>query len=102
MVMVAVAVAVDVWFGLTSKFSRMGASELYAGVTPFAISNGRINKIVTRIQRLANLFLCSGGCIFSIVGVIGCTSVGKHNWSLISLSSPPKSIDVFKELCQVL
>jgi len=85
-VAVAVAVAVGVRPGVTTKFLRLGA--LYTGVTPLAVNNRRANKRM-RIQRLANLILCDGDCIFSMVEVTGGTSGYLRNWSTRSLSSFP-------------
>ena len=101
LVMVVEAVAVGVNLGATIKFSRMGALELNVGVTPIAMSNRRTN-IMIRIQRFVNLFLYGGDCGISVVTVIGCTSRGKQNWSVLSLSSSPINIEAIKESCQVL
>ena len=85
-VAVAVSAAVGVRLGVISKFPRPGASELSAGVT-FVAVNSRITNKIMIIQRLANLFLRSRVCDFSVVRVTEGTSGLLRNWSTISLSS---------------
>ena len=73
-----VAVAVGVRPDSTRKFP-LGAEAMRANVLRLAASSRMTNKKMTRNQRLALLFLCGSGCIFSVVGVIIGTSGSLHN-----------------------
>ena len=78
LVLVAVAVAVVVGLGVISKLPMIDTSELTASTTLVVVSNRKTNKMMG-IQRLTNLLIRDGGCIFSIVGVTGGASGDLRN-----------------------
>ena len=62
-----VGVVVGARLGMTGKAARLGALDAVA--PPHAMSSVSANKMM-KIQRLANLFLRGGDCIFSVIAFI--------------------------------